>query len=85
LQYCPEPSDISYIVTATAADGKHLEEFKGKLNGTRLIVKPGDFEIDVFPAKSIGLGWECKNSTFSGDSYEKETVINQQKYPKQAP
>lgn len=68
LQYCPGPEDISYIVTA---NGKRLQEFTGKPNGTRLTIEPGDFKIDVFPALTVGIGWEYKNSTFSGYSCKK--------------
>lgn len=67
LQYCPEPGDISYSVTASD-DTTPLGEFMGKSNGSRLTIQPGEFRIDVLPAVSIGLGWEYVNSTFSGDS-----------------
>src|SRR5919106_6650048 len=67
LQPCPEPRDISYLVTTDSTNPLE-KEFIGQPNGTRLTIQPGEFKIDVVPAKSVGLGWEYVNSTFSGDS-----------------
>ena len=67
LQPCPEPGDISYIVTTMSNSSNSVEkEFIGQPNGTRLAIQPGEYKIDVLPAKSVGLGWEYVNSTFSG-------------------
>src|SRR5918996_4885031 len=69
LQPCPKPGDISYIVTTISDNSNSVEkEFIGQPNSTRLTIQPGEFKIDVLPAKSVGLGWEYVNSTFSGDS-----------------
>jgi hypothetical protein len=68
LQPCPKPGDISYIVTTISDNSNSVEkEFIGQPNSTRLTIQPGEFKIDVLPAKSVGLGWEYVNSTFSGD------------------
>ena len=68
LQPCPEPGDISYIVTTISDSSNSVEkEFIGQPNGTRLTIQPGEYKIDVLPAKSVGLGWEYVNSAFSGD------------------
>ena len=69
LQPCPKPGDISYIVTSISDNSNSVEkEFIGQPNSTRLTIQPGEFKIDVLPTKSVGLGWEYVNSTFSGDS-----------------
>jgi hypothetical protein len=68
LQPCPEPGDVSYVVTTSDGTNSVEKEFIGQPNGTRLTIQPGEFKIDVLPAKSVGLGWEYVNSTFSGDS-----------------
>lgn len=68
LQPCPEPGDITYVVTSSGGTNSVEKEFIGQPNGTRLTIQPGEFKIDVLPAKSVGLGWEYVNSTFSGDS-----------------
>ena len=68
LQPCPEPGDISYVVTTSDGTNSVEKEFIGQPNGTRLTIQPGEFKIDVLPTKSVGLGWEYVNSTFSGDS-----------------
>lgn len=65
---CPEPGDITYVVTSSGGTNSVEKEFIGQPNGTRLTIQPGEFKIDVLPAKSVGLGWEYVNSTFSGDS-----------------
>jgi hypothetical protein len=67
LQICPEPRDISYIVTTSNGTTSKEREFIGQPNGTHLTIQPGEFKINVLPAKSVGLGWEYVNSTFSGD------------------
>jgi hypothetical protein len=66
LQICPGPRDISYIVTTPNGTTSVEREFIGQPNGTRLAIQPGEYKIDVLPAKSVGLGWEYVNSTFSG-------------------
>ena len=67
LQICPKPGDISYIVTTSNGTNSIGKEFIGQPNGTRLTIQPGEYKIDVIPAKSTGLGWEYVNSTFTGD------------------
>jgi hypothetical protein len=67
LQVCPGPRDISYIVTTSNDTNSVEREFIGQQNGTHLTIQPGEFKINVLPAKSVGLGWEYVNSTFSGD------------------
>lgn len=68
LQPCPEPGDITYVVTSSGGTNSVEKEFIGQPNGTRLTIQPGEFKIDVLPAKSVGLGWKYVNRTFSGDS-----------------
>jgi hypothetical protein len=68
LQPCPERRDVSYVVTTSDGTNSVEKEFIGQPNGTRLTIQPGEFKINVLPAKSVGLGWEYVNSTFSGDS-----------------
>ena len=68
LQPCPEPWDVSYVVTTSNGTNSVEKEFIGQPNGTRLTIQPREFKIDVLPAKSVGLGWEYVNSKFSGDS-----------------
>ena len=67
LQICPGLRDVSYIVRTPNGTNSVEREFIGQPNGTRLTIQPGEYKIDVLPAKSVGLGWEYVNSTFSGD------------------
>jgi hypothetical protein len=53
-------SGAGVIVVSSTSNGTNSveREFIGQRNGTHLTIQPGEFKINVLPAKSVRLGWE---------------------------